>query len=207
MAHILAPAAAPATELGRYRILSSTAGIRVSPLQLGAMSLGQAWTNELGSMDKETAFKILDEYISSGGNVIDTANDYQDGESESWVGEYLEEKGIRDQMVIATKYTTHFRKRDLGSAGINYAGNHKKSLRLSVEASLKKLRTPYIDILYVHWWDHTTSIEEIMDSLHALVEQGKVLYLGFSVSEIEPRIFILLSQFNHESIRFCTNLS
>ncbi|KAK3374260.1 putative aryl-alcohol dehydrogenase Aad14 [Lasiosphaeria ovina] len=180
MAHILAPAAAPATELGRYRILSSTAGVRVSPLQLGAMSLGQAWEPELGSMDKSTAFKLLDEYVSSGGNFIDTANDYQDEESEEWLGEYFEKKGIRDQMVIATKYTTHYRKYDLGLAGINYAGNHRKSLRLSVEASLKKLRTSYIDILYLHWWDHTTSIEEIMDSLHILVEQGKILYLGMS---------------------------
>ncbi|KAI9709710.1 MAG: putative aryl-alcohol dehydrogenase aad14 [Bogoriella megaspora] len=180
MAHILAPAAAPATELGRYRILSSTAGVRVSPLQLGAMSIGQAWEKELGSMDKEASFKLLDEYVSSGGNFIDTANDYQDEESEAWLGEYFEKKGIRDQMVIATKYTTHYRKHDLGLAGINYAGNHKKSLRLSVEASLKKLRTSYIDILYLHWWDQTTSIEEIMDSLHVLVEQGKILYLGLS---------------------------
>ncbi|KAI6080386.1 putative aryl-alcohol dehydrogenase Aad14 [Hypoxylon rubiginosum] len=180
MAHILTAAPPPATELGRYRILSSTAGVRVSPLQLGAMSLGQAWESALGSMDKAASFELLDEYVSSGGNFIDTANDYQDEESEAWLGEYLEKKGIRDQMVIATKYTTHYRKYDLGLAGINYAGNHKKSLRLSVEASLKKLRTSYIDILYLHWWDHTTSIEEIMDSLHVLVEQGKILYLGMS---------------------------
>ncbi|KAL9095943.1 MAG: hypothetical protein Q9165_001941 [Trypethelium subeluteriae] len=180
MAHILTPAAAPATELGRYRILSSTAGVRVSPLQLGAMSIGQAWEIELGSMDKAASVKLLDEYVSSGGNFIDTANDYQDEESEAWLGEYFEKRGIRDQMVIATKYTTHYRKYDLGVAGINYAGNHKKSLRLSVEASLKKLRTSYIDILYLHWWDQTTSIEEVMDSLHVLVEQGKILYLGVS---------------------------
>jgi aryl-alcohol dehydrogenase-like predicted oxidoreductase len=184
MAHILAPAPPPATELARYRILSSTAGVRVSPLQLGAMNLGQAWESALGSMDKATSFNLLDEYISAGGNFIDTANDYQDGESEAWLGEYLEKNGIRDQMVIATKYTTHFRKHDLGMAGINYAGNHKKSLRLSVEASLKKLRTSYIDILYLHWWDHTTSIQEIMDALHILVEQGKILYLGMSVGDL-----------------------
>lgn len=146
------------------------------------MNIGQAWQRELGSMDKATSFKLLDEYVSSGGNFIDTANDYQDEESEAWLGEYFETRGIRDQMVIATKYTTHYRKHDLGLAGINYAGNHRKALRLSVEASLQKLRTSYIDILYLHWWDHTTSIEEIMDSLHVLVEQGKILYLGMSVS-------------------------
>lgn len=182
MAQLLSPVPAPPTELGHYRILSSTAGVRVSPLQLGAMNIGQAWESALGPMDKKSSHELLDEYISSGGNFIDTANDYQDGESESWVGEYLEEKGIRDQMVIATKYTMHYRKHDLGPSGVNYAGNHKKSLYLSVEASLKKLRTSYIDILYLHWWDHTTSIEEIMDSLQLLVERGKVLYLGVSVS-------------------------
>lgn len=146
------------------------------------MNIGQAWESALGSMDKATSFKLLDEYVLAGGNFFDTANDYQDEESEAWLGEYFEERGIRDQMVIATKYTMHYRKHDLGTAGINYAGNHKKALRLSVDASLKKLRTSYIDILYLHWWDHTTSIEEVMDSLHILVEQGKVLYLGVSVS-------------------------
>ena len=60
---------------------------------------------------------------------------------------------------------------------MNYTGNHSKSLHISVEASLKKLRTSYIDILYVHWWDWTTSVEEIMNALHNLVAQGKVLYL------------------------------
>jgi aryl-alcohol dehydrogenase-like predicted oxidoreductase len=60
---------------------------------------------------------------------------------------------------------------------VNYSANHAKCLRVSVEASLKKLRTSYIDILYVHWWDWTTSVEEIMNALHNLVVQGKVLYL------------------------------
>jgi aryl-alcohol dehydrogenase-like predicted oxidoreductase len=60
---------------------------------------------------------------------------------------------------------------------MNYSGNSAKSLYLSVEASLKKLRTTYIDILSVHWWDYSTSVEEVMNSLHVLVQQGKVLYL------------------------------
>jgi aryl-alcohol dehydrogenase-like predicted oxidoreductase len=152
MADIFTPAPEPPTELGRHRILASTAGIRVSPLQLGAMSIGKAWESFMGSMDKEASFKLLDSFIESGGNFIDTSNNYQDEESELWIGEYLEQKGIRDQMVLATKYSTAYRKYDLGSRGVNYAGNHRKALLLSVEASLKKLRTSYIDILYLHWW-------------------------------------------------------
>ncbi|KAK5326068.1 putative aryl-alcohol dehydrogenase aad14 [Exophiala xenobiotica] len=171
MSDIFKPAPEPATELGRYRILSSTAGVRVSPLQLGAMSIGEAWKDFMGSMDKEQSFKLMDAYF----------------ESEKWIGEWMKERGNRDQMFIATKYTTPYRNYDIGPAvkngapqTVNYSGNHKRSLMMSVRDSLKKLQTDYIDLLYLHWWDHTTSIEEIMDALHILVEQGKVMYLGIS---------------------------
>lgn len=176
-----APAPEPATELGRYRVLSSTAGIRVSPLQLGAMSIGSAWAAGMGSMDKESSFKLLDAFVEAGGNFIDTANNYQNEESELWIGEWMAARQNRDQMVIATKYTGEYKAYQLGKGKtVNHAGNHKRSLYMSVRDSLKKLQTDYIDILYVHFWDYTTSIEEIMDSLHALVEQGKVMYLGIS---------------------------
>ena len=99
----------------------------------------------------------------------------------------MQERGNRDRMVIATKFTTPYRDYDLGpksEAGqrqtVNYAGNHRRSLHVSVRDSLAKLKTDYIDLLYLHWWDHSTSIEEVMDSLHMLVEQGKVIYLGIS---------------------------
>lgn len=90
-------------------------------------------------------------------------------------------RGVRDQIVLATKFTTLWpdKKKPLRQKH-NYAGNHTKSLRLSVEASLKKLQTDYIDLLYVHWWDFSTSIEELMQSLNQLVLAGKVLYLGIS---------------------------
>lgn len=78
MSEIFKPAPEPSTELGRYRILSSTAGVRVSPLQLGAMSIGEAWAGVLGSMDKDQAFKLLDAYFDAGGNFIDTANNYHE---------------------------------------------------------------------------------------------------------------------------------
>ncbi|KAH0401920.1 aryl-alcohol dehydrogenase AAD14, partial [Aureobasidium melanogenum] len=178
---LFAPAPEPATELGRLRILSSTAGIRVSPLQLGAMSIGDAWSEFMGSMDKKQSFALLDAFVEAGGNFIDTANNYQNEQSEQWLGEWMKERGNRDQMVIATKFTSDYKGYDLGKGkAANHCGNHKRSLFMSVRDSLKKLQTDFIDILYLHWWDHTTSIEEIMDSLHILVEQGKVMYLGIS---------------------------
>jgi aryl-alcohol dehydrogenase-like predicted oxidoreductase len=148
------------------------------------MSIGDKWHDHgMGSMDKTSSFKLLDAYFDAGGNFIDTANNYQDESSEAFIGEWAETRGIREQLVIATKYTSSFKRgQDHISHKINYGGNNAKSLRVSVDASLKKLRTSYIDILYVHWWDWGTSVEEIVDSLHTLVLQGKVLYLGISDS-------------------------
>ncbi|KAK0209894.1 NADP-dependent oxidoreductase domain-containing protein [Armillaria fumosa] len=173
---------APPTKLGYYRLLSPLAGVRVSPIQLGAMSIGDKWDKlGFGSMDKESSFKLLDAYFDMGGNFIDTANSYQDETSEEFIGEWVEKRGIRDQVVIATKYTMNFKRgNDNIQQKVNYTGNGNKSLHISVKSSLKKLRTDYIDILYVHWWDYETSIEEVMNSLHNLVVEGKVLYLGIS---------------------------
>lgn len=176
------PAGDPPTELGRTRVLSARAGVRVSPLQLGAMSIGEAWKAGMGSMDKQQSFKLLDAFYEAGGNFIDTANNYQDEESETWIGEWMAERKNRDHMVIATKFTTPYRSHVLGktSHAVNYFGNHKRSMHVSVRDSLAKLQTDWIDILYLHWWDYSSSIAEIMDALHILVEQGKVLYLGIS---------------------------
>ncbi|KAK0455249.1 NADP-dependent oxidoreductase domain-containing protein [Desarmillaria tabescens] len=169
------PASDPPTKLGIYRVLSAQAGLRVSPITFGAMSVGDKWAAMgMGLMDKESSFKLLDAYFDMGGNFIDTANVYQDGE-------WAEKRGIRDQLVIATKYTANYQRGDDSIAQkVNYVGNSSKSLHLSVEASLRKLRTSYIDILYVHWWDWETSVREVMDNLHHLVALRKVLYLGIS---------------------------
>ncbi|KAK0449002.1 NADP-dependent oxidoreductase domain-containing protein [Desarmillaria tabescens] len=172
----------PPTKLGIYRVLSSRAGVRVSPLVFGAMSVGDKWEAlGMGSMNKESSLKLLDAYYDMGGNFIDTANNYQDETSEEFVGEWAEKRGIRDQLVIATKYSMNYKRaNDTIAQKVNYVGNNTKSMHLSVEASLKKLRTSYIDILYLHWWDYETSIPEVMDSLHNLVAAQKVLYLGVS---------------------------
>ncbi|KAK9241892.1 NADP-dependent oxidoreductase domain-containing protein [Lipomyces tetrasporus] len=171
----------PKSLLGFHRILSPTAGIRVSPLCLGAMNFGEAWESFMGVCNKETAFTILDYFFDQGGNFIDTANMYQGEESEEWLGEWMSLRGNRDQMVIATKYTTFYPSGKAGeSISSNFQGNHLKSMHLSLEASLKKLQTSYIDIFYVHWWDFTTSIPELMKSLNRMIDAGKVLYLGIS---------------------------
>jgi aryl-alcohol dehydrogenase-like predicted oxidoreductase len=170
MADMFTPAPEPETALGRYRVLSSTAGIRVSPLQLGAMSIGDAWEGLLGSMNKENSFKLLDAFYDAGGNFIDTANNYvsatpllpyrskltdeqQDEQSETWIGEWMQQKQNRDMLVLATKFTTGYPNYKLGkNKTVNYTGNHKRSMHMSVRDSLKKLQTDYIDVLYVHWY-------------------------------------------------------
>ncbi|KAF5337671.1 hypothetical protein D9758_013002 [Tetrapyrgos nigripes] len=182
MSSLIAPIKVP-SKLAVYRTLSPLAGVHVSPICLGAMSIGDKWNTVMGSMDKERSFALLDAYFDLGGNFIDTANNYQDETSEIYIGEWAEARGIRDQLVITTKYTTNYKRGDptiLNKA--NYVGNSAKNLYVSVNDSLKKLRTTYIDILYVHWWEYETSVKEVMDALHTLVIQGKVLYLGISDS-------------------------
>jgi len=179
----MSPAINTDSPLARYRQLAPAASIKVSPLCLGTMNFGEAMKNVLGECTKETAFEIMDHFYSQGGNFIDTANNYHNGESEEWVGEWMAERGVRDEMVLATKYTTGFlgwssRAKEMNTA--NFSGNGSKSLKLSVESSLRRLRTSYIDVLYVHWWDYATSVEELMHALNDLVASGKVLYLGVS---------------------------
>ncbi|KAK7453186.1 putative aryl-alcohol dehydrogenase aad14 [Stygiomarasmius scandens] len=175
-------APAPPTPLGLYRALSKNASIHVSPLVLGGMSIGDAWEAVgMGKMNKETSFQLLDAFFEAGGNFIDTANSYQNETSEAFIGEWMETRGIRDQIVVATKYSFNYKIVDSSIKNkVNYHGNNHKSMLLSLEASLKKLRTNYIDLFYVHVWDYETSIEEVMNNLHALVESRKVLYLGIS---------------------------
>jgi aryl-alcohol dehydrogenase-like predicted oxidoreductase len=114
---------------------------------------------------------MLDAYADAGGNVIDTASAY--GESESVLGELLE--GRRDRFVVATKYTLS---RDGGDP--NAAGNHRKNLALSLERSLRRLRTDYVDLFWVHLWDRHTPVEETMRALDDAVRAGKILYAGIS---------------------------
>ncbi|KAI0768992.1 aryl-alcohol dehydrogenase [Trametes elegans] len=176
------PPPPPSTKLGRHRQLSPLAGVHVSPLCLGGATIGDQW-GELGfgHTSKEGSFALLDAFYDAGGNFIDTANNYQNESSEAFIGEWMEMRGVRDQMVVSTKYSNFYK---AGSPEIriksSYVGNNVKSMHISVEQSLEKLRTSYIDILFVHFWDFRTSIEEVVNGLHNLVASGKVLYLGIS---------------------------
>ncbi|KAI9733108.1 MAG: hypothetical protein M1834_003655 [Cirrosporium novae-zelandiae] len=194
------PPPTPKSPLGYHRILSATAGVRVSPLCLGAMNFGNALyvllkylktaynlvlttsrKAAMGECTKETAFEILDFFFEQGGNFIDTANAYQGEESEEWLGEWMASRKNRDQLVIASKYTSVYPSGKNGEKiKSNFQGNHAKSLHVSLDASLKKLQTSYLDVLYVHWWDFTTSVPELMQTLNRAIDAGKVLYLGIS---------------------------
>jgi aryl-alcohol dehydrogenase-like predicted oxidoreductase len=141
----------PPSALGKYRLLSPTAAVRVSPLCLGTASIGDTWEH-IGTQSKENSFNILDLFYDMGGNFIDTANDYQNEQSETWLGEWMAKRQNRSQMVIATKFTGGYRSNwEKEPIHVNFAGNSTKSLHESVAASLKKLQTDYIDLLYVHW--------------------------------------------------------
>lgn len=117
----------------------------------------------MGECTQETAFAMLDYFYSQGGNFIDTANGYQGEESEQWLGEWMSKHpGRRHEMVIATKYTSAYK--TLSEPKLlqsNFGGNSAKSLHVSVEMSLKKLQTDYIDLLYVHYWDMTASVSSV----------------------------------------------
>jgi aryl-alcohol dehydrogenase-like predicted oxidoreductase len=155
--------------LQSYRLLGRS-GLRVSPLSLGTMTFGADWG---WGADEDEARRLFDTYVDRGGNFIDTASMYTNGSSERLLGKFLTDK--REELVIATKYTMSRRPTDP-----NAGGNHRKSMVRSVEESLKKLGTDYIDLLYLHVWDFTTQPEEILRGLDDLVRQGKVLYLGIS---------------------------
>ncbi|KAK3651226.1 hypothetical protein LTR56_002084 [Elasticomyces elasticus] len=174
------PPPKPNNPLAWHRILSPTAGVKVSPICLGGISIGTGWEELFG--ENEDPFALMDAYYGLGGNFIDTSNTYNFETSESLIGEWMENRGVRDQMVLASKYSAGYKAYDRENIPIqtNYTGNSAKSMYISVRDSLKKLRTDYIDLLYVHWWGFDTSVEEVMRHLHALVMSRQVLYLGTS---------------------------
>lgn len=154
-----------------YRLLGDS-GLRVSEIVLGTMTFGKEWG--WGS-EKEESKSIFKEYIEQGGNFLDTANRYTEGRSEEYVGEFVNEMQIRDEVVIATKYSLFTK-----ANRINDGGNHRKNMMQSVEQSLKRLNTDYIDLFYLHAWDYSTKCDEVMRAFDDLVSQGKVLYIGIS---------------------------
>jgi aryl-alcohol dehydrogenase-like predicted oxidoreductase len=153
--------------LDSFRLLGRS-GLRVSPLALGTMTFGAAW----GSEEAESR-RIFDAYVDHGGNIIDTAGHYAEGRSETLTGLFA--KGKRERLVLSTKYSLA-----VWPGDPNAAGNGRKSMMRTVEDSLKRLDTDYIDLLFLHVWDDTTPADEIMRGFDDLVRQGKVLYIGIS---------------------------
>jgi aryl-alcohol dehydrogenase-like predicted oxidoreductase len=153
----------------KYRLFGRS-GLRVSELALGTMTFGTDWG---WGADRDECRKIFDRYAEAGGNFLDTANNYTGGTSERIVGELV--AADRDHFVVATKYSLSTRPDDP-----NAGGNHRKSLVRALEASLERLGTDYVDLLWVHMWDGMTPVEEVVRALDDLVRAGKVLYVGCS---------------------------
>lgn len=157
----------------RYKLLGKS-GLRVSELCLGTMTFGEDWG--WGASQDESR-KVFDAFVEAGGNFIDTANGYTDGTSEKIVGEFIASE--RERFVVATKYSFPLQMNDY-KGNPNGSGNHRKNLIQSLEGSLKRLNTDYIDLFWLHAWDFTTPVEEVMRAFDDMVRSGKVLYIGIS---------------------------
>lgn len=155
----------------QYKLLGRS-GLKVSELCLGTMGFGQA--NHWGIPQKES-FEILDAFGEAGGNFLDTANRYQDGQTEEIIGSYLQSGTDRDYWVLATKYSLQD-----NHTNPNASGNNRKNMMRSVENSLRRLQIDFIDVLYLHIWDALTPMDEVLRGLDDLVRQGKVNYIAIS---------------------------
>lgn len=153
-----------------YRTLGRS-GLVVSPLALGTMTFG---ASRWGSSD-EVSETVFDTYVAAGGNFIDTADVYSGGHSEELVGQFIQARGLRDRMVLATKFTFS------GERGNpNASGNGRKNLHRALEGSLRRLKTGHIDLYWLHAWDGVTPAEEVVSALSDLVRAGSIRYYGFS---------------------------
>ncbi|WP_112941092.1 MULTISPECIES: aldo/keto reductase [unclassified Rhizobium] len=157
-------------DLTSYRTLGRS-GLIVSPLALGTMTFGAGrW-----GANEQTSRALFDAYVDAGGNFIDTADIYSAGKSEEMLGAFLSDSGQRDRLVVATK--SGFPR---GAGTPLWGGNGAKNIRLGIEGSLKKLRTDYIDMYWMHVWDQTTPADEVLQTLSDAVRAGKILHYGFS---------------------------
>ena len=157
--------------LDRYTTLGRS-GLRVSPLALGTMTFGDDWG---WGADERASRRMFDAYLASGGNFIDTANLYTGGHSEELVGKFVADAGVRDRVVIATKYSYNTE-----AGNPNAGGNGRKAMLRAIEASLRRLGTDYIDLYLLHTWDRVTPAEEVLGTFDALVRAGKIRHAGLS---------------------------
>ena len=157
--------------LTAFRTLGRS-GLIISPLALGTMTFG---TPRWGAPD-EVSESIFHTYVDAGGNFIDTADVYAKGRSEELIGGYIADRSLRDQLVLATKFSFHGGEPGNPNAG----GNGRKNMHRALEGSLRRLRTDYVDLYWLHVWDLVTPVEEVLQSLGDLVRAGKIRYFGFS---------------------------
>lgn len=158
-------------QLNEFTTLGRT-GLRVTPLCMGAMSFGTGWG---WGADEKMSKALFDLYLERGGNFIDTADGYQGGASEEYVGKFVAERSLRDRVVIATKFTFGAQQ-----GNPNAGGNGRKNIYRALEGSLHRLKTDYLDLYYLHSWDLMTPAEEVLSTLTDLVHEGKIRYYGLS---------------------------
>lgn len=167
-------------DLTAYRTVGRS-GLVVSPLALGTMTFG---TPRWG-VDEAGARALFDTYLGQGGNFIDTADIYAGGASEAMVGRFIADAGVRDQVVLATKFGFNNSASPLAAhaqraGNPNAGGAGAKNIHRALHSSLKRLGTDYIDLYWMHIWDGVTPVEEIMHTLGDLVRAGKIRYFAFS---------------------------
>lgn len=172
--------------LTSYRTLGRS-GLVVSPISLGAMTFGK----ERWGIDERGAAAMLDAYVEAGGNFIDTAEAYSEGRSEEIVGRYVAARGLRDRIVLATKFSWN---RDKGNP--NAGGNGRKNIYRALEGSLQRLGTDYVDLYWLHFWDMVTPAEEVLDSMVDLVRAGKIRY--FALSDVPAWYMTKMAVIAHE---------
>lgn len=161
----------PIMSLNQYVTLGRS-GLRVSPLCLGTMTFGTEWG---WGTAEDISRQVFDRYVDAGGNFFDTADAYTNGKSEEMLGKFIRERGLRHRAVLATKFTFN-----TDPNNPNGGGNGRKNLYRSLEGSLRRLNTDYVDLYWLHAWDLVTPIEEVLSTFNDLVREGKIRHYGFS---------------------------
>ncbi|MFC4122996.1 aldo/keto reductase [Nonomuraea zeae] len=160
--------------LDHYYLLGRS-GLRVSRLSLGTMNFGTGGFHAAYGKTEDEARPIFRRYLEAGGNFIDTADFYTAGESETILGNLVAEAKVRDKVVLTTKFTN-----SVAPGDPNAGGNGRKHMIRAVEASLRRLRTDYLDLFLLHTWDRITPVEEVMRTFDDLTTAGKIRYAGLS---------------------------
>jgi aryl-alcohol dehydrogenase-like predicted oxidoreductase len=160
--------------LDQYYLLGRS-GLRVSRLALGTMNFGTGGYHAAYGKTLDDVRPIFREYLDGGGNLIDTADFYTDGQSETILGGLIAESGVRDRVVLTTKFTNSVHPGDP-----NAGGNGRKHMVRALEDSLRRLGTDYVDLFLLHTWDRITPVEEVMRTFDDLVRAGKIRYAGLS---------------------------